>query len=103
MHSMSKSLQILARQMGADEFSRAELEAKLEQLMWLILRTGQGHPALLRWVRLAWPGVSAEFRSGDQVDPQWAARRLARLLCAQLFQDVRAQRDTMRNRQTVVA
>jgi hypothetical protein len=104
MHSMNEALQILARQMGEDNVSsRAELEAKLAPLLRLVLRTGQGYPSLLQWVRLTLAVAAPASRFGGQVDPEWAAPYLARLLCLQLLQDVRAQRDTVVNRQTVVA
>jgi hypothetical protein len=104
MHSTSEALQILARQMDADKVSNhIEVEAKLAPLLCLILRTGQGYPSLLRWVRLAIPVVSAAWHFGGPVDPQWAALKLGRLLCVELLQDVRARRDTMVNRRTVVS
>jgi hypothetical protein len=97
-----EALQILARQMGEGNVSsRHELEAKLAPLLCLVLRTGKGRPPLLKWVRLALPVVAPAARFGDQVDPEWAARRLARLLCSQMLQDVRVKRDTLVKRQTV--
>lgn len=102
MHSPSETLQFLAGQMGEDNVSsRAELEARLVPLLCLILRTGQGHPALLHWVRLTLPVVAATLHLTGQIDPQAAAQPLARLLCLQLFQGVRAERGTMVNRQTI--
>lgn len=104
MYSMSEALQILSQQMGeGDASSRAELETKLTSLLRLVLRTGQGYPSLVQWVRLTLPVVAPASRFGGQVNPEWAAPYLARLLCLQLLQDVRAQRDTIVNRQTVVA
>jgi hypothetical protein len=101
---MNKALQILARQMGEEDVSScAELEAKLTPLLRLVLRTGQGYPSLLQWVQSALPAVVSASRLGGQVDPEWAAPYLARLLCSQLLRDFRAQRGTMVNRQTVVA
>jgi hypothetical protein len=102
MLSMSEVLQILARQMGEDKVScRAELEAKLAPLLRLVLRTGQGYPSLLQWVRLSLPVGAPALRLGGQIDLESAARHLARLLCLQLLQDIRAQRETRVNRQTV--
>lgn len=104
MYSMSEDLQILTRRMGeGDVSSRAELEAKLTPLLRLVLRTGQGYPSLVRWVRLTLAVEAPAAGFGGQVDSEWAALHLARLLCLQLLQDVRAQRDTIANRQTVVA
>lgn len=104
MYSLSEDLQILARQMGEDGVSsRSELETKLAPLLRLVLRTGQGYPSLVRWVRLTLAVVAPAARFGGPVDPDWSAPYLARLLCLQLLQDVHAQRDTFVNRQTVVA
>jgi hypothetical protein len=104
MNSTSKTLQILAQQLGEDNVSsRAELEAKLAPLLRLVLRTGQGHPSLLQCVRSALPVVAPAMPLGGQVDLEWAALKLARLLCSQLLRDVRAQQDTMVNRQTLAA
>ncbi|SRR5579883_3232346 len=104
MNFTDEALQILARQMGEDSVSnRGELEQKLSQLLYLILRTGKGRPPLLQWVQRTLAVVAPASRIGRPVDPKWAAPRLARLLCLQLLQNVRAQRDTVVNRQTLVA
>jgi hypothetical protein len=104
MNFTDDALQILARQMGEDSVSnRGELEQKLSQLLYLVLRTGKGRPPLLQWVQRTLAVVAPTSRIGRPVDPKWAAPRLARLLCLQLLQNVRAQRDTVVNRQTLVA
>ncbi len=104
MHSTTEALQILARQLGEESLSsRAELEAKMAPLLCLVLRTGQGHPSLLQWVRFALPAVALTLRIGGGVVPECPTLHLARLLCAQLLQDVRVHGDTIVNRQTVVA
>ncbi len=102
MHCTGETLQVLARQIGeVNVSSRAELEAKLTPLLFLILRTGRGHPTLLQWVRLTLPVVAPEARWGGQVDPKETAQHLARLLCLQLLRGIRAQRDTHVKRLTL--
>ncbi|SRR5579884_2273234 len=104
MNPPSEALQIPARQMGEDKISsHAELEAKLAPLLRLVLRTGQGHPSLLQWVRSALPTLAPVSPLGGPADLEWATRKLARLLSSQLLQDVRAQQDTIVNRQTIAA
>lgn len=101
---MNQALQILARQMSEGNVSTcAELEAKLTPLLSLVLRTGRGYPSLLQWVRLTLAVATPALPFGGRVDPEWAVPYLARLLSLQLLQDVRAQRDTVLNRRTVVA
>jgi hypothetical protein len=103
MDTSNEELQILARRLGEDHVSsRADLEAKLALLLSLVLRTGRASPSLLQWVRRALPAVSPASHFGDRVDPESAAPRLARLLCLQLIQGVRAQRDSLVKGQTVV-
>ena len=102
MNFTDEELQILAQQMGEDALSsRSELEAKLAKLLYLVLRTGRGRPPLVQWVQRTLAVVAPTSRMGRAVDPKWAARRLARLLCLQLLQTVRSQQGTMVNRQTV--
>jgi|SRR5262249_32806835 len=104
MNFTDEALQILTQQMGEDAVSsRGELEANLSQLLYLVLRTGQGRPPLVQWVQRTLAVVAPASRIGRPVDPKWAAPRLARLLCLQLLHNVRGQRDTMVGRQTVVA
>ncbi len=104
MNITDQALQILARQLGEDNASsRAALEAKLVPLLCLVLRTGRGRPSLVQWVRRALPALAPAPRSDGQVDPEWAAPRLARLLLAQLLGGVRASRDTIAIGQTVAA
>jgi hypothetical protein len=104
MSFRSEALQILARQMGQDNvFSRAELETKLASLLRLVLRTGQGHPSLLQWVRLMLPEVAPAWPFGGQINLEGTAQHLARLLCGQLLWNVRAQRGTLAACHTVLA
>jgi hypothetical protein len=102
MNCTDESLQILARQLGEPSVSsRAELEAKVAPLLCLVLRTGQGRPSLVQWVQRALPRVAPASRLGCPLDPEWAAPRLARLLCSQLLQKIRARCDTVVNRESV--
>lgn len=104
MNYTNEALQILAQQMGEDTVSsRAEIEGKLARLLCLILRTGRGHPSLVQWVQLTLPEVAPASQIGREVDPKWAAPRLARLLYSQLLRNTRNQRNTVVNRLTVVA
>lgn len=104
MNFTDEALPILNQLMGANAVSsRAELETKLGQLLGLILRTGQGHPSLLRWVTATLPVVAPASGIGSPIDPKSAAPRLARLLSSQLLRNARAQRNTVVNRLTAVA
>ena len=104
MNFTEESLQILARQLGEESVSsRAELESKFAPLLCLILRTGQGRPSLVQWVQHALRRLAPASRLGSRVDPEWAAPRLARLLCTQLLQQIHAHRNTVANPETIVA
>jgi hypothetical protein len=104
MDFTDESLQILARQLGEESVaSRAELEAKVAPLLGLILRTGQGRPSLVQWVQRALHFVAPASQPGRRVDPEWAAPRLAQLLCSQLLAKIRARRDTVANPKTIMA
>jgi hypothetical protein len=104
MNFTDETLQILARQLGGDTaFSRVDLEASLARLLSLVLRTGRGHPVLVQWVQLNLPEVDPGARFGPTIDASRVAPPLARLLCSQLFRKVRARRDTVGERQTVLA
>jgi hypothetical protein len=104
MDFTDESLQILARQLGeASVSSRAELEAKVAPLLCLVLRTGEGRPSLVQWVQRALRRVAPDSRLGRSVDPEWAAPRLARLLCSQLLQQIRVHRNTVAKPETLAA
>lgn len=92
MNFTDESLWILARRMGEDSVrSRAELEAKVTPLLRVIVQTGVGRPSLVQWVQDHLPLVAPVARLGDKVDAQWAAPRLARLLCSQLLERIRVE------------
>lgn len=103
MNFTDESLQLLARRLGEESAaSRAELEAKVAPLLCLVLRTGQGRPSLVQWVQRTLPQVAPASQPGHAVDPEWAAPRLAHLLCGQLLQQIRAQRNTLVHPETLV-
>jgi hypothetical protein len=104
MNFTDESLQILARQLGENHVSsRAELEARVAPLLSLVVRTGHGRPSLVQWVQRTLPRMVPDSHRGRFVDPEWAAPRLARLLCSQLLQSIRATRNTVANCDTLVA
>lgn len=104
MNFTDESLQILARQLGQEHVSsRAELEARVAPLLSLVVRTGQGRPSLVEWVQRTLSRMVPSSQTGRFVDPEWAAPRLARLLCSQLLQSIRAARNTVANCDTLVA
>jgi hypothetical protein len=73
---------------------RATLEASLVPVIRRALRTGTGHPSLLRWVR-AQLATAAERSS----DPSRAAAPMARLLCERLL----ARIDPLPGRETLAS
>lgn len=103
MNFTDESLQILARRLGEEHVSSyEELEARIAPLLGLVVRTGQGRPSLVQWVQRVLPQMTAEAQMGRCIDPDWAAPRLARLLCSQLLQRIRAERDTVAHRDSIV-
>jgi hypothetical protein len=99
-----EALQMLAQKLGEKSVSsREDLEAKVTSLLSLVLRTGQGRPSLVQWVQRSLQVVSPASRFGDDVDAEWAAPRLARLLCSQLLHQIRCRRATAVSRESVVA
>lgn len=104
MNFTDESLQILARQLGEEHVSsRAELEARVAPLLSLVVRTGQGRPSLVQWVKRTLPLMVPASQRARCVDPEWAAPRLARLLCSQLLQSIHATRNTVISCDTLVA
>ena len=104
MNFTDEALQIVARQLGEESVSnREELEAKLAPLLSLIIQTGLGRPSLVQWVQRHLRVVAPASRFGHAVDAEWAAPRMARLLCSQLLQTIRCQRATLAHRETAMA
>jgi hypothetical protein len=58
-----------------------------------VLRTGRGHPRLVRWVQKALPAVAGPQRPGQAVDPDKAAAPVARLLCSAMLHQMRSHPD----------
>jgi hypothetical protein len=99
------AVRMLARQVygeGARRFDREALEADLVPMIRVALRSGRGQPLLVRWVKQNLPGLSLASHLGDKIDPEWAAPRMARLLCAQMLEHVRAECARMGGRETLV-
>lgn len=104
MKFTDKSLQFLARQLGERNLAnRAELEAKVAPLICLVLRTGQGYPSLVQWVKRALHCLVPSPSLPGGVDPEWAAPRLARLLCSDLLRTNRLHRNTVIRPETLVS
>jgi hypothetical protein len=99
-----EALQILARQLGENSVaSREELEAKMTTLLRVVMQTGHGRPSLVQWVKTHLRVVAPASCFGQQVDADWAAPRMARLLCSQLLQKIRGECARTTTCDTVVA
>jgi hypothetical protein len=67
---------------GPADRRREALESTLLPMVRCALRTGRGHPRLLRWVRQALP-------PGGPVDADRAAGPVARAVCRELLEQLR--------------
>lgn len=105
MKHNDKGLYDLARLLfGEDEaavLEREEMEAILAPSIRLALRTGRGEPALVNWVQRHRPWVAAGSPFDPEGKPERIAPRLARLLVAQMLQQVRAGQVRVEARETV--
>jgi hypothetical protein len=72
---------------------RAEMEATLLPMVRCVLRTGRGHPRLVRWVHRALPAVAGPQWPGQPVDPDQAAGPVARLVCTAMVEQERFRPD----------
>jgi hypothetical protein len=103
---MNDTVQLLARQIygryGEDVTDCAALEADLVPMIRCVMRTGRGQPGIVAWVKRNLPAVAPSGGAGQPADPEWAAPRMARLLCSQMLQKVRAEQTRMGTRETVV-
>lgn len=91
MHFTDEAIRMLARQIYGHESAgsdRAGLEAALLPMIRVALRTGHGQPVLVRWVRRHLAEVAPGSEGGAAVDLDWAAPRMARLLCERLAEHV---------------
>jgi hypothetical protein len=73
---------------GSAADRRRSLEDTLLPMVRCVLRTGQGHPRLVRWVRKALPVIVGPSPASHPVDPDRTAPRLAQLLCTALLQQM---------------
>jgi hypothetical protein len=106
MNHTDDDLQLLARRIygayGEDVRDRATLEADLVPMIRCAMRTGRGQPAIVAWVKRNLPAFAPSTTGGPPVDPNWAAPRMARLMCAQMLHTVRAEQDRATTRETIV-
>jgi hypothetical protein len=103
MNSRDEALQFLTRRIcGEKSASREEMEALVVPMIRVAMRTGRGQPVLVDWVTRNLPAVTPCIPLGDKVDPEWAAPRMARLLCSQMLQHIQAERPWLGPRETVV-
>ena len=91
MNNYENPLRILARRIFGKDASREKMEATLLTPIRCALRTGAGLPPLVQWVRQNLPTVFPAASAGWPVDVEWTAPRMARLLCEQMLEHVRAE------------
>ncbi len=106
MNHIDDDLQLLARRIygayGEDVRDRVTLEADLVPMIRCAMRTGRGQPAIVAWVKRNLPALAPSSTGGQPVDPEWAAPRMARLMCAQMLRTVRDEQDRAATRETIV-
>jgi hypothetical protein len=105
MNATDDAVQLLARQIygryGDGVTDRTTLEADLVPMIRCVMRTGRGQPAIVAWVKRNLPAVAPSSLTDPPADPEWAAPRMARLLCSQMLQKVRAGQARAGTRETV--
>jgi hypothetical protein len=84
---------------GPAEDRERSLEESLLPMVRCALRSGQGHPRLVRWVQKTLPVVPGPHQDGQPVDPDLTGPPLTRLLCRTLL---RQQREPARALETVI-
>lgn|SRR5579859_1861177 len=106
MKHTDDELQLLARRIygayGEDVRDRATVEADLVPMIRCAMRTGRGQPSIVAWVKRNLPALAPSSTDGQPVDPDWAAPRMARLMCAQMLRTVQAEQDRASTRETIV-
>jgi hypothetical protein len=103
MNFGDEAVQYLARRMCGEKMtSREEMEALFVPMIRVAMRTGRGQPVLVEWVTRNLPAVAASRHRDEKIDPEWAAPRMAQLLCSQMLQKVQAERPWVGSRETVV-
>jgi hypothetical protein len=78
------------------------MEATLLTPIRCALQMGVGAPPLVQWVKQNLTTVYPAASAGRPVDVEWAAPRMARLLCSQMLEHVRAEPVLAGARETVV-
>ncbi len=107
MLTSEQAIHQLADRMRCSEGSamqrRAEMEATLLPMVRCVLRTGRGHPRLVRWVQRALPAVAGPQRPGQPVDLDRTAGPVARLVCTAMVEQERFRPDgDVASRETIV-
>jgi hypothetical protein len=102
MHNNDNPLRILARRIFGQDVSRENMEATLLTPIRCALRMGIGAPPLVQWVKQNLPAVVPAASGGWPVDIDWAAPRMARLLCKQMLEHVQGEPVLAGARETVV-
>lgn len=103
MDFTDEALRYLARRMGRSErVSREAMEALFVPMIRVALRTGRGQPRLLDWVARHLPAVADSPDRTEPIDPEWAAPRMARMLCSQMLQHVQVEPAWRGSGETVV-
>ncbi len=85
-----------------DVSNREEMEATLVPIIRVALRSGRGQPVVVEWVERNLPVVVPAPQRGRGMDLDWAAPRMARLLCSQMLQKVQSELVAAGPRKTVV-
>jgi hypothetical protein len=88
----ARAVQQLADRVGCPQGPTADRERSLEEsllpMVRCALRSGQGHPRLVRWLQKTLPAVPGPHQAGRPVDPDLTGPPLARLLCRTLLRQV---------------
>jgi hypothetical protein len=87
-----EAVQRLADRVGCPKGPAADRERTLEEsllpMVRCALRSGLGHPRLVRWVRKTLPAVPGPHQAGRPVDPDLTGPPLARLLFRTLLREM---------------
>jgi hypothetical protein len=103
MNFTDQAVRYLAWQMSDDTIaSREQLEARFIPLIRVVLRTGCGRLALVRWIQQRLPSLVPVAGFRNPADAERIATRMARLLCAELLQKAQGKLAGAPTRETVV-
>lgn len=104
MNFTDEAMQILVRRLGASYgANRAELEEIVAPLVRVVLRTGCGRPSIVRFVRQHLRVLVPASCGEAEVDAEWAAPRLTRLLITHMLRHIQRECSQASVRETVVA